>query len=105
METKKLNRSFAEYSYACRFCKDKQFAKMSDCYDHEKGCPKNRQKKMTDLDASINKIKREVAALPTQMTTRNPSSKLEQTQSKTSSPQKRVTANNNRDLLQQGIID
>ena len=60
---------------------------------------------MTDLDASINRIKREVAALPTQMTTRNASSKLEQTQSKTSSPQKRVTANNNRDLLQQGIID
>ena len=59
---------------------------MSDCYDHEKTCPKNRQKKMTDLDASINRIKREVAALPTQMTTRNASSKLEQTQSKTSSP-------------------
>ena len=97
METKKLNRSFAEHTYSCRFCKDKQFPKMSDCYDHEKSCPKNRQKKMTDLDASINRIKREVAALPNQMT-RNPSTKLESTHSKVSSPLKRPAANN-RDLL------
>ena len=60
----KLNRSLVEHHYTCRYCKDKHYAKMSDCYDHEKGCAKNRQKRLNDLEISINKVKREAAALP-----------------------------------------